>query len=80
MAERITSLEALQAIGKKVAENHQKYRLRLMICGSNDCQLTGSGKSGRAAAYYSDLFVLGYLLSRRGDIAVRGFIIGRKAF
>ena len=44
MAERITSLEALQAIGKKVADSHQKYRLRLMICGSNDCHLTGSNK------------------------------------
>ena len=44
MDERITSLEALQAIARQVAQDHRKYRLRLMVCGSNDCHLTGSNE------------------------------------
>lgn len=42
MAERITSMEALQAIKQQVKAYQKKFRLRLMICGSNDCHLTGS--------------------------------------
>lgn len=42
MAERITSMEALQAIKQKVETYQRNFKLRLMICGSNDCHLTGS--------------------------------------
>lgn len=42
MAERITSIEALKAIKQQVKAYQAKFRLRLMICGSNDCHLTGS--------------------------------------
>ena len=42
MDERITTLEALEKIKQRVAADQQKFRLRLMICGSNDCFLTGS--------------------------------------
>jgi NADH-quinone oxidoreductase subunit F len=43
MAERTASMAALKAIKQQVNACHAKFRLRLMICGSNDCHLTGSG-------------------------------------
>jgi (2Fe-2S) ferredoxin len=42
MVERIASIEALKAIKQEVAAIQAGFRLRLMICGSNDCHLTGS--------------------------------------
>ena len=44
MLKKIKSFEALQDIARQVAQDHQKYRLRLMVCGSNDCHLTGSNE------------------------------------
>jgi NADH-quinone oxidoreductase subunit F len=43
MAECTASMAALKAIKQQVNACHAKFRLRLMICGSNDCHLTGSG-------------------------------------
>jgi NADH-quinone oxidoreductase subunit F len=42
MVERIESIDALKAIKQQVKASQAEFRLRLMICGSNDCHLTGS--------------------------------------
>jgi NADH-quinone oxidoreductase subunit F len=42
MVERIASIDALKAVKHQVAASQAGFRQRLMICGSNDCHLTGS--------------------------------------
>ena len=42
MVERVASIDELKAVKQQVAASQAGFRQRLMICGSNDCHLTGS--------------------------------------
>ena len=44
MANKITTLEALNAIRDSVEESHAKFRISAMLCGGTGCHASGSRK------------------------------------